>query len=150
MIAVDRARLVVVALGVAAALALLAAVAFRLAALVPLVLVGLGGAYAAFLLLGDGGLDAFAPLYAAGLFVVGELAYAAVGRQAGRIANAVVVARALVILALAVAAAAVASVVLVASQLDVGGGLVLEALGVAAAVATLALVAGVVRSWRRA
>ena len=126
--------------GIAAAVFLLAALAGRWAGLLPWALALAGAEYAVFLVIQQDTIDAYAPLYAAGLLLVAELAYWSVqplmGSQAedglGRRRTSLVVAA-------VVAAGGIGGVILTMAELSVGGGLGLELLGVAAAVASLAI-----------
>jgi hypothetical protein len=108
--------------------------------LVPAALVALGGGYAALLGLEGGALDERAPLVAAALFVVAELAYwslelrDAVADEPGAYARRLALVAALGLGALAVGAGLLAAV-------DAGGGIGLEVVGAVAAVAALAIVA---------
>jgi hypothetical protein len=92
--------------------------------------------YAAFLL-EYGEVDARAPLYAAGLLVAAELSYAALEPPATRRAFV----RAAALLVACAAAAAGLAVLLLGAAAASGGSLTEEVLGVAAAAATIALVA---------
>jgi hypothetical protein len=137
----ELARFVVVPAALAVAL-LVTAFVLRLPALVPWAFVPLFGEYAAFLLLE--GSDRLAPLFAAGAVLAAELGYWGVEPQA--LAAGRVTARRWLTLGLVTAtSAAVALFVLGASRVDLGGGLGLEALGVAAAVGALALLAALAR-----
>lgn len=132
----------------AAAGPLLLAVGLRLRWLsfVPLSIVILGGVYACALRLSDELVDGGAPLVGAAALLAAELAYWAAASRA------VPVERALVRRELATSGALVATalflgtLVLLAGGVSVGGGLPLEALGVAAAATALALVARLARS----
>jgi len=106
---------------------------------VPWALVALGGGYAGSLLLGADRLDGFAPVYAACLITVGELAYWSLGSTGDEPAG--VLRRLLTVLALALASLVVGGLVLASGELSLGGGLVLETAGMAAAVGAMALVA---------
>ena len=109
---------------------------------VPVALLALGGGYATLLGLEGGALDERAPVVAAALFLVAELAYwslelrEAVADEAGAYVRLVALLAALALGALAVGAGLLAVV-------DAGGssGVGLEALGAVAAVAALAIVA---------
>ena len=108
--------------------------------LVPAALVALGAGYAALLALEGGALDERAPLVAAALFVVAELAYwslelrDAVADEPGAYARRLALLAALGLGALAVGAGLLAVV-------DAGGGIGIEVAGAVAAVAALAIVA---------
>jgi len=129
--------------GAGAVLLLATGFLLRFPAFVPWSLVPLVGEYAAFILLE--GRDPFAPLVAAAVVLVAELGYWGVEPQALP-ARRVAVRRAATLVLVAAAAAGVAAFVLGASELALGGGLGLEALGVAAAVGALALLAALARS----
>jgi hypothetical protein len=112
----------------------------RLPSLVAWALGVVGAEYAVALMLRGETIDAYAPIFAVGLLVVGELAYwwlelhlpaepGAVRRRVGRI------------MLLTLVAGGISTLVLAASEAATAGGLGLEALGVAAAGAVLALVA---------
>jgi hypothetical protein len=131
-----------VGLGGAAALAV--ALAGRWQELLPWAIALLGAQYAASLLLRDGGIDALAPLYAAGLLVTAELAHWAVGR--GPSPRTVVVSRVGALFALALGTAAAGMVLLAASEGSSGGGLGLDLVGLTAATAALGLVTWL--AWR--
>jgi hypothetical protein len=117
----------------------LAALAGRWASLLPLGLVGVGAAYAVYLSLRSGTIDPRAPIVAAALFAAAELAYWSIERQEGRAERAVLVRRTAFVLAGALATAILGSILLIMG--GGGGGLALEAMGVVAAVALLAVIA---------
>ncbi len=121
---------------VVAALALIA----RLPALLPIGLVGVGGAYALFLSLGADAVDRRAPLVATMLLLAAEFGFWSLEPRDARPERAVLVRRLLLVGAAGLGAALLASLLLVAAS-DVSGGVGLEALGVLAAVVTAALVA---------
>jgi hypothetical protein len=111
-------------------------------------LVLLGAEYAASLALanGDGAVDAGAPLYAAGLLVVAELAFWSLELRGTAREDAESLRRRLAALSsLAVAALGLAAVVALVTELPGGGGVLWDAVGVAAAVAALAIVARLAR-----
>jgi hypothetical protein len=129
--------------GLAVAL-LVVAFAFRAPAVVPWALVPLLVEYGVFLVVE--GEDRAAPVVAAGLVLVAELAYWALEpRHVGR-GRALALRRAATLLLLAGGAAAVAAFMLGVSEVPLGGGLALEALGVGAAVAAVAVVAWLART----
>ena len=143
----ERLAVAVAGVGGLAAILLVLALSVRLPGLVAWAIAVAGGAYAAALLLRNGTIDGFAPLYAVGLLLVAELAYwslelhvpseeGIVARRAGRLAL------------LALVSGGVAALVLAASELAAEGGLALEAIGVAAVGGALALVAVLLRSTR--
>lgn len=142
-LAVDRAGAFLALAGAFAALVLAVAVVVRVPSLVPWALVPLLGEYTAFLLIDDR--DRFAPLVAAGLVLLAELAHWAIEpRSVGR-ARELTARRVLILIVVAGASAALAAFLLGASELAVGGGLALEALGVASAVGAVALLAALAR-----
>lgn len=118
----------------------LGALAGRWASLLPLGLVGVGAAYAVYLSLRSGTIDPRAPIVAAALFAAAELAYWSIERQEGRAERAVLVRRTAFVLAGALATAILGSILLIVAG-GAGGGLALEAVGVVAAVALLAVIA---------
>ena len=131
-----------------AGLAVLAAAVLRGSArLVPWALAGLAGEYALALILADGDLDSRAGFVAGGLLLTGELAVWAVEartwpleeREAAR-------SRAAGAILLALCAAAVGTLVVAAGAAALLGGTVLQAAGIAGAVAALALLAALARS----
>jgi len=105
-----------------------------------------GTQYATSLLVNGGTVDAFAPLVGAGFFGLAELAGWAI--EAGTVPDEHrVTVRRLVTVGLAtLVAGGVGAILVTASELAVGGGVLLEGVGVAAAVASLALVAAL--AWR--
>jgi hypothetical protein len=128
--------------GVAAAgwtVAALAVIA-RLPALLPLGLAGVGAGYALFLSFGPEAVDRRAPLVAALLVLAAETGFWSLEPREAGAERAVFVRRLLLIAAAALGTALLASLLLVAAA-DVSGGVGLEALGVLAAVATVAIVA---------
>jgi hypothetical protein len=134
----------VAVLGVGGAAALMVALAGRWQELLPWAISLLGAQYAASLLIRDGGIDALAPFYAAGLLVTAELAYWALER--GPAARSFVVPRIGALLALALGAAGAGTALLAASEGQRGGGIVLQLLGLAAAGAAVGLVTSL--AWR--
>ena len=112
-----------------------------------LALAVLGGEYAVLFEAEGARLDRVTPAYALGLFLVAELAFWSIERRVPAWSDPVVFELRLARLAIACAAAAVVAALIVvdASAISGGGGFGLEALGVAAAVASLLLLAGLVR-----
>lgn len=106
----------------------------------------LAAPYAVSLLVREGGIDALAPLYAAGLLFTAELCYWATERTAGVGGREIVLARAGSLLGLSLAAGGSAVLVLAVSDVGGGGGVALEVVGIAAAAGALALVAWL--AWR--
>jgi hypothetical protein len=136
--------------GAFALIALLVALAGGPSSAVPWALAALGGEYAAWLALRDGGVDTRAPLYGAELLLVAELSYWVIDRRsAARADQELDVRRAVTLLILLAASIALGALLLAASSVTIGGGVALEALGVAGAVALLVVVAILVRGHRQ-
>ena len=131
---------VVAGVGALGLLLVALSLAGRWPSLLPLGLAGVGAAYAVYLSLRSGTIDPRAPVVAAALFAAAELAYWSIERQEGRAERAVLVRRTTFVLAGALGTAILASVLLIVAG-GAGGGLALEALGVVAAVALLAVIA---------
>ena len=135
---------VVVAIGAVGAIVLALALATRFAPPVAWAVAVLGTAYAVALVLRGGTIDAAAPAVAVGLLLVAELAYWSIERavptEAGLLGR-----RAGHVLIAALAGSGAAALALAVSEVATGGGLAVEALGVAAAGAVLALVAALAR-----
>jgi len=109
-------------------------------------LAALGGEYAVLFAAQGRALDEAAPVYAAGLVLVAELAFWSVERRIAAWSDPAIAERRLAqLLGVCVGAAAVAALVLVVAAASVGGGLALEAIGVAAAIGALALLGVLVR-----
>jgi hypothetical protein len=125
---------------------LAAAAALRLPALLAPAVTVLLASYSVALVEGGDRVDAAAPLVGAGLLGYAELAtWAAEARAEVRDERPVLQARARTLAACVAAALAVGVLVLLAAALPAGGGLARLAVGVAAAVAILALIALVAR-----
>ena len=138
-----------VAVAVAACAALLVGVLARVRWLVSTALFGAAVPYVVFLLLRDGPLDPLAPLYGAALLVVAELAEWAAEPPPVRESASFRFARAAALVLLATAGAAAGAAVLLAARgAAARDDPLLEPLGVAAAVATVAFVAWL--GWQRA
>lgn len=106
---------------------------------VPWALLALGAAAAASF--ADGGDPARSPLFAAGLIAVGELSYWSLETRLSRPASPGIAARRLALLSALVAGSiAIGAVLVSVARIDAGGGLALDAAGVAAAVALAAAV----------
>ena len=91
-------------------------------------------------------IDAAAPVVAATLLVVGELAYWSLElREPGRWEGRLLARRLALLGAVALVSLALGSMVVVVTSLEAGGGLGLTFLGVGAAVATFAILAGLAR-----
>jgi hypothetical protein len=104
----------------------------------------LAGEYALALTLGEreDGVDAAAPFYAAGLLLLAELAYWSIElRVPGRTDRALTLRRLAALGGLGVASIAVGTFVVAATAVSLSTGLVWDAIGAAAAVATLAILA---------
>jgi hypothetical protein len=136
----------VAAIGIAGVVVLVAALAGRWSGLLPWALVLSGAEYAVFLILQRGTVDAYAPFYAADLLLCAELAFWSMERQVAGDRSGLRRRRASLVVAACLAAGGLGSVILTASELSVHGGLLLEVLGVAAAVGALALVARLARA----
>jgi hypothetical protein len=128
-----------------AALVLLAlGIASPLPSLLPWPVAILAAAYA--WKLGNGGVDQWAPVYAGGLLAVAELAYWSIElRGRWQDAERLTERRAALIAALALASVAAGGLVLAATSVRIGSGIATDLLGVAAAVAALAVVATLAR-----
>jgi hypothetical protein len=146
MVRADRLSGVVGGIGLAAVIFLAAALAGRFEGLLPWALVLAGAAYAAFLVIRGSTIDAYAPIYGAGLLLVAELAYWSMEhRRASPPHEGLAVRRGTLVLAGCVGAGGVAGLILAMAELSISGGLWLEALGVAAAVGSVALLARLAR-----
>ena len=134
--------------GVAALLLLLVALVFGAAGAVPWAIAALGAEYGAWLLLiRSGGVDDRAPLYAAGILLVGELAYWSLEHRGVEARETpLTLRRLLTVVAGAIGSLLLGAGLLAASAIEVGGGVVLEVVGVLGALGVLTLVARVV--WR--
>jgi hypothetical protein len=132
---------VLVPIGMGAAAVLAVGMAGRWHDLLPWGISLLAAPYALSLLLREGGIDPFAPLYGAGLLLTAELCYWAMERAPAVGGREIVLARAGSLIGLAFAAAGVAVLVLAVSDVGAGGGVALEFVGVAAAAGALGLVA---------
>jgi hypothetical protein len=135
-------RLSEVVLGVGAFGVLLAGVAIvaRLPSVFPVALAAVGASYATFLGLKGGALDRWAPLVAASLLVGAEVGFWALEPGTGR-GGGIVVARRVVGLVGGALLTALVAVLVLALTSGVTGGVALEAVGVGAAVLTLAAIA---------
>jgi hypothetical protein len=143
-LSVDSYRLPALALALAAVLLLAVALAWPLPSLLPWPLVLLAGLYA--WKLGGGSVDAWAPVYAGGLLAVAELAYWSLQlRGRAHDAERLTERRVALIASLAFAAVAAGGFVLAATSVQIGSGVALDLVGVAAAVGALAVVAALAR-----
>lgn len=136
----DRLPQVVAGVGAAGALIAALALVLRRPTVFPVGIVAVGAGYAVFLALRHGTVDTRAPFVAAAIFAAAETGFWSVEPLAARATRQATVRRALLIAGSALAAALAGSVLLVISS-GVRGGVALEAVGVAAAVATAAVVA---------
>jgi len=144
----DRLVAVVAVLGGIGVLVTALALVGRWVAFLPWGFVGVGAAYALFLSLRHGALDARAPIVAAAFFVAAELSFWSIERRNWRSERQVVVRR-LALLVSAGLATAIAGglLLLVASERRSGVGQ--ETAGIAAAVLTVAVIAALVRRSRQ-
>jgi hypothetical protein len=144
----DRLVAVVAALGGIGVLVTALALVGRWAALLPWGFVGVGAAYALFLSLRSGTLDARAPIVAAAFFVAAELSFWSIDRRSWRSEGHVVVRRLALLVSAGLATAIVGGLLLlVASERRSGIGQ--ETAGIAAAVLTLVVIAALVRRSRQ-
>ena len=131
------------ALGALAALVLLlAGLLLRVPAAIPAALAVLGAEYAAMLAVEDGVLDSRAPVLAASLFAIAELGYWSLElRDAVADEPGTYLRRLGLLSGLTLGALAVGELMLVLVDVSERGGIAIEAVGVVAAVAALAIVA---------
>ncbi len=121
---------------------LAAGAAWRSAALVPAAVAVLAAEYGLSLYQQRGPVDARAPLFAAGLLLLAELAYwSTEAHRLVRDERAVIGRRVAVLAVVVLAAAAVGALVLLAAELPLAGAVARLALGAAAASTLLALIA---------
>jgi hypothetical protein len=140
-----RLRELAVGAGALALVLLLSSLAFAWATGIAWVLVLLAGAYAS-VLAGRAGVDTAAPLYAGGLLVLAELAYWSVElRGRGSEERRVVVRRVTALAWLAIGSVVLGALVVAVTAIPLGGGVLWDAIGVAAAVGTLAVLAALAR-----
>ena len=141
-------RLQSLAFGLAAgAVALLAlGLAARSPAAVGWSLASLGAEYAVLFVAEGGNLDRLTPVYAAGFFFVGEVSFWSLERRVPAWTDpAVAEVRLLGLVLACTGAVAVAALVIMAGAVAGGGGILLEVLGVVAAIGSLLLLAALVR-----
>jgi hypothetical protein len=113
---------------------------------VPSAIVLLGGGYAGSLFLGHPRLDIAAPLVAGGLVLVAELTYLALELRPPVVAEpGVLFRRCALVCAVGLGSSAVSATVLGAGALPIGGSLMWQAIGVAAAVSAFAVLARLAR-----
>jgi hypothetical protein len=147
MLRVDRFAPLVGAVGLVAVLALVLALVTRYAGVLPWAVALAGAEYAAFLAIRGGSIDSWAPVYGAGLLLVSELAYWAIEIPVrGPSGEGLTFRRTTLVICACVAAGGVGGLILAMADLSVRGGLWLEALGIAAAVGSLALLARLARA----
>jgi hypothetical protein len=139
VVAHDRRTYVIAGIGAAGWTLTAAALAGRWPSLLPLGLAGVGAAYALFLGLGERTVDERAPLVAAAFFAAAELAFWSIERVEGGRDRSVVLRR-LVLLGGSTLGAALLGALLLVLTSGVSGGVGLEAIGVVAAVVTVAIV----------
>jgi hypothetical protein len=116
----------------------------RWATLLPWGFVGVGAAYAVFLSLRPGTLDARAPMVAAAFFIAVELSFWSIERRSWRSGGRVVVRRLVLLVSAGLATALVGGLLLLIAS-GRRSGIGQEAAGVAAAVLTLAVIAVLAR-----
>ena len=137
-------RLVAAGLSASATAVLAAGLWRERSIVVPWILLALGAAAAASF--ADGGDPARSPLFAAGLLAVGELSYWSLETRLSRpVTGGVATRRAALLSGLVAGSIAIGAVLVSVARIDAGGGLVLEAAGVAAAVALAAAVLALTR-----
>lgn len=120
----------------------------RWATLLPWGFVGVGAAYAVFLSLRPGTVDARAPMAAAAFFIAAELSFWSIERRSWRSEGQVVVRRLALLVSAGLATAIVGGLLLLITS-GRRSGIGEEAAGVAAAVLTLAVVAVLARRSRQ-
>jgi hypothetical protein len=146
MLRSDRFGPLVGAVGLLAVLILVLALAARSEGLLPWAFVLAGAEYAAFLAIRGGSIDGWAPIYGAGLLLVAELAYWSLERPVpGPPGEGLTFRRATLVVTSCVGAGGVGGLILAVAELSISGGIWLEALGVAAAVGSIALLARLAR-----
>jgi hypothetical protein len=140
----DSYRTVVGGAALAAVLVLAVAVAVPMTSVFPWPLVILAGLYA--WTLGGGPVDQWAPVYAGAFLAVAELAYwSAELRGRAQDPEQLTERRIALIAVLALLSVGCGGLVLAATSLDIGRGIAVDLLGVAAAVGALAMVASLAR-----
>ena len=143
----DRLVAVVTAIGCSGLSLTALALVGRWPSLLPWGFVGVGAGYAVFLSLGEGTVDARAPLLAAAFFVAAELSFWSIERRSWRSEGQVVLRRLALLGSAGLATAIVGGLLLLVAS-GRGVGLGYEAAGVAAAVLTLTVIAFFVRRSR--
>ncbi len=148
-IATSDARLPAGALGAFAVLILVVSLAVPVRALIPVTLALLGASYATILVIDDPTLDMRAAVVGAALLAIGELAHLAIEARSAVVDGADTTARRVGSIAIMVLVALVVGGGLMALvDLARTGGLAIEALGVAAAVGAVGLLALATRDAR--
>lgn len=141
-----RLRLLAVALGALAVLLLAAGLAIRSGPVLGWGLAALGSEYAVLFAAQGQALDDLTPLYAGAFVLVAELAFWSIERRVPAWSERGLVERRFAhMVGVSMGAAVVAALVIVVAAASGGGGAALEAIGVAAAIGALALVAVLVR-----
>lgn len=148
MFAGDRLVAAVTALAGVGVFVTALALVSRWATLLPWGFVGVGAAYAVFLSLRPGTVDARAPLVAAAFFIAAELSFWSIERRSWRSEGQVVVRRLALLVSAGLATAIVGGLLLLITS-GRRSGIGEEAAGVAAAVLTLAVVAVLARRSRQ-
>jgi hypothetical protein len=133
-------------LGAASVFVLVAGLALRRPAAVPWAVAGLAAGYAVSL---DEGLDTRAPLYAVGLFALAELAYWSLQLRRGPPDEPGMAGRrALTLVFAGIVSLVVTTLLVAAGGLPLRGGVVVEVVGLLAAVGALAVLLSVARATR--
>jgi hypothetical protein len=146
MVRSDRLGPLVGAIGLGATLVLVLGLVLRNSGVLPWAVALAGAEYAAFLAIREGSIDGWAPVYGAGLLLVSELAYWAIETPVrGPSGEGLTFRRTTLVVCACVAAVGVGGLILAMAELSVRGGLWLEALGIAAAVGSIAVLARLAR-----
>ena len=140
VLAGDRLPEVVAGVGAAGCALIVIAFVARRPSVFPVGLAGVAAAYGVYLSLRSGAVDARAPAVAAALYVAAELGFWSLERTASRSERTVVVRRVAAVAGGALLTGLVGSLMLGLTT-GVGGGLALEAAGVAAAALMVAAIA---------
>ncbi|HZC29577.1 MAG TPA: hypothetical protein VE269_07530 [Gaiellaceae bacterium] len=138
---------VLVGIGAAACGLTAVALAFRWWLVVAWGLASFGAEYAVFLRLRGGAVDARAPLVAAGVLVVAELAFDSIAPERGSRERSLLAAELVALLGAALVTVVAAALVLVVAG-SARSGLALEAAGAVAAIGVLAVLVRAVRAAR--
>jgi hypothetical protein len=146
-LAADTYRLELALIGAAAVLLLVVSVAAAKPSLIPWPLVLLAGDYV--WSVGGGAIDQWSPLVAAALLVIAELSYWSLElRNRTQDADRLTERRAGLIAALGIGSFVLGDLVLAATSVQLGTGIVADLVGVTAAVAALAVIATLARTHR--